>query len=44
MSINFPVSYDEFLEDYKERLKKAETDNYLIRTQDQIINNINKII
>jgi hypothetical protein len=44
MSLVFPVSYGEFLEDYKERLNKAITKKYLPKTQDQIINTINKII
>jgi len=44
MSVVFPVSYDEFLEDYKERLKEAKTKKYLAKTQEQIIYAINKII
>ena len=43
MSLVFPISYDDFLEDYKERLNKAKTNKYLPKTQEQIINMINKI-
>jgi len=44
MSLVFPVSYDDFLEDYKERLNGAITKKYLPKIQKQIINTINKII
>ena len=37
------VSFDEFLEDYKERIQEAKTQKYLIKTQDQIIDFINKL-
>jgi len=43
MSLVFPVSYDDFLEDYKERLNIAITKKYSPKTQEQIINAINKI-
>jgi len=43
MSLVFPVSYDDFLKDYRERLNKAITKKYLPKTQEQIINTINKI-
>jgi hypothetical protein len=38
MSLVFPVSYDDYLEEYKERLNKAITKKYLPKTQEQIIN------
>lgn len=37
MSLPFPVSYDEFLEDYTARLQKAKAKKYLPKTQAQII-------
>jgi len=42
-SIPFPVSYDDFLADYKERLIDAKTLNYTPKTQEQIINFINNL-
>jgi len=43
MSLVFPVSYNDFLEDYKERLKEATTKKYLAKTIEQIIDIINLI-
>jgi hypothetical protein len=43
MSLVFPVSYNDFLEDYKERLKEATTKKYLAKTQGQIIDIIKNI-
>jgi len=43
MSILFPVKYYKFLEDYKERLKKAKAKNYLPKSQEQIIEIINNL-
>ena len=43
MSLVFPVSYEKFLEDYRERLNKAKEKKYFIKTQEQIIIAINNI-
>jgi len=43
MSIKFPPNYTDFINDYKERLKKAKKDSYIPKTQKQLINIINII-
>jgi len=43
-SIPFPVSYNDFLDDYKERLKEAKKHNYKVLTQEKIIETITKMI
>ena len=43
MSLMFPVDYSEFLKDYKENIKKAKKNKYLIKTQNEIIDIINNI-
>jgi len=42
LSVMFPVFYNDFINDYKYRIKKAKEDGYIIKTQDEIINEINK--
>jgi len=43
MSMRFPVDYDAFLEDYKERLKDAKNNGYKPKTQDEIIEFIQQL-
>ena len=42
-SIQFAEPFDAFLEDYKERLKDAKKQKFLIKTQEQIIDFINNL-
>jgi len=42
-SILFPSKYESFIEDYKERLKEAKLHKYIPKTQEEIINFINKL-
>jgi adenylate kinase family enzyme len=41
--LQFPPSYNDFLQDYKDRLKEAVSKKYIPKTQDQLINIINKL-
>ena len=43
MSLVFPVSYNQFLEDYKERLNTSKKKNFLPKTQEQIILIVNNL-
>ena len=43
-SIPFPFSYDDFLTEYKERLKQSKKKKYLAKTQEEIIQFIKKLI
>lgn len=43
ISTKFPPSYTEFVHDYKQRLNTAKKEGYIPKTQEQIINLINKI-
>jgi len=43
MSVGFPYSYDMFLEDYQMLLKIAKDKKYQIKTQDQIIKDIQSL-
>ena len=43
MSLRFPVDYNAFLEDYKERLNEAKNKKYLPKTQEQIISIVNNL-
>ena len=43
MSVEFPVDYRSFLEDYRERLSEAKKRNYLPKTQEQIISIVNNL-
>ena len=44
MSVKFPPSYDEFMDDYKERVKTAKKEGYILKTQDQLIDLINNFV
>lgn len=43
LSLIFPINYNAFLEDYKERLNKAKKNKYLPKTQEQIISIVNNL-
>ena len=43
LSVKFPPSYIELMNDYKERLKVAKKDGYIPKTQKQLIDLINKL-
>jgi len=43
LSVKFPVNFDDFIADYKERLNDAKKQGYKPKTQDQIINFINNL-
>jgi hypothetical protein len=43
LSILFPATYDEFMEDYIDRLQRAKQKKYIPKTQEQIIKIINNI-
>mgnify|MGYP006267263847 CR=1 FL=1 len=41
LSIKFPVDYQEFIDDYRERLQESKKKGYTPKTQDEIIDFIN---
>ena len=43
MSLAFPLEYNEFLQDYKERLQEAKNKKYIPKTQNKIIDFINNL-
>jgi len=43
MSLRFPFEYNDFIQDYKERLQEAKSKGYVVKTQDEIIDFIKKL-